>query len=121
MGGSLTFAKIARDARFGPWPGERDRSDTSLVKSSPKTFAPGSRKELPGSRRVPRRAGAWRKYLPWIIGGALLLAIIAGLWPKPIPVETARVMRGPLTVTVLEEGKTRIRHRYMISSPVGGF
>src|SRR5688500_2822753 len=54
-------------------------------------------------------------------GGGLLLAIIAGLWPKPIPVEMGRVTRGPLTVTVLEEGKTRIRHRYVISSPVAGF
>lgn len=33
----------------------------------------------------------------------------------------ARVTRGPLTVTVLEEGKTRIRHRYVISPPVAGF
>ena len=51
----------------------------------------------------------------------MLLAIIAGLWPRPIPVEMGRVTRGPLTVTVLEEGKTRIRHRYVISSPVAGF
>ncbi len=36
-------------------------------------------------------------------------------------VETATVTRGPLTVSVFEEGKTRIRHRYGISSPVGGF
>ena len=54
-------------------------------------------------------------------GGGLLLAIIGGLWPKPIRVEMSRVTRGPLTVTVLEEGKTRIRHRYVISSPVAGF
>ena len=31
------------------------------------------------------------------------------------------VTRGPLTVTVLEEGKTRIRHRYIISPPVAGY
>lgn len=33
----------------------------------------------------------------------------------------ASVTRGPLTLTVLEEGKTRIRYRYVISSPVAGF
>ena len=34
---------------------------------------------------------------------------------------SAVVTRGPLTVTVLEEGKTRIRHRYIISPPVAGY
>src|SRR5690606_39477532 len=30
------------------------------------------------------------------------------------------VNRGPLTVTVLEEGRTRIPQRYIISSPIAG-
>lgn len=63
----------------------------------------------------------WRKYIPHAIGGALLLALVAAMLPKPIEVETAQVSVGPLTVTVLEEGKTRIRHRYMILPPVAGF
>ncbi len=33
----------------------------------------------------------------------------------------ATVTKGPLTVTVLEEGKTRIRHRYVVSPPVAGY
>jgi HlyD family secretion protein len=36
-------------------------------------------------------------------------------------VETAVVSRGSLTVSVLEEGKTRIRHRFEISPPVAGY
>jgi HlyD family secretion protein len=35
-------------------------------------------------------------------------------------VEVATVTTGPLTVSVLEEGKTRIRHRFVISPPVAG-
>jgi HlyD family secretion protein len=58
--------------------------------------------------------------IPWAIGAALLAAIMWGLRPQPIVVETATVNTGPLVVSVLEEGKTRIRHRYMISTPVAG-
>jgi HlyD family secretion protein len=57
----------------------------------------------------------------YALGVVGLVAIIAGLWPKPTRVETGTVTRGPLVVSVFEEGKTRIRHRYTISPPVGGF
>jgi HlyD family secretion protein len=59
--------------------------------------------------------------MPYAMAAAILGAVVAGLRPKPITVETALVNRGPLTVTVFEEGKTRIRHRYVISAPVAGF
>lgn len=61
-----------------------------------------------------------RRWLPYA-GGALLLAlIVAGLWPRPLPVELATAARGPLLVTVDEEGQTRVRNRYVIASPAGG-
>jgi HlyD family secretion protein len=51
----------------------------------------------------------------------LLAALItAGLWPRPVPVELHEVARGPLRATIDEEGKTRIRHRYVVSAPVTG-
>ena len=61
-----------------------------------------------------------RRWLPWL--GALLLVglIIAGLRPRPVPVEITRVTVGPLRATVNEEGKTRIRQRYAVSAPVTG-
>jgi HlyD family secretion protein len=61
-----------------------------------------------------------RRWLPYL--GALLLValIIAGMWPKPTPVETTRVTLGKLRATVNEEGKTRIRQRYVVSAPVAG-
>jgi HlyD family secretion protein len=58
--------------------------------------------------------------LPIGLGALLLFALVSALRPKPTPVEVATVSTGPLTVSVLEEGKTRIRHRYMVSPPVTG-
>ncbi len=59
----------------------------------------------------------------WIIGLAVIAAtgIIVGLRPQPVAVETAAVKPGPLRVTVEEEGKTRLRNRYVIMAPVGGY
>lgn len=85
--------------------------------TSPSTSA-RTASDRPASR--PKRRGGFRKLLPLAIVAVLVVAIVGGLWPKPIEVETATVSRGPLTVAVLEEGKTRVRHRYMISPPVAG-
>jgi HlyD family secretion protein len=68
-----------------------------------------------------RRKGAWRKVLIYLGLAALAVFIITGLLPKPIAVDAATVTRGPLTVSVLEEGKTRIRNRYVVSPPVAGY
>jgi len=61
-----------------------------------------------------------RRWLPWAGAVVLLTLIVIGFLPRPIPVETTRVVKGPLRVTVNEEGKTRIEHRYVISAPVAG-
>jgi HlyD family secretion protein len=71
-------------------------------------------KRTNGNGRRPRR---WLPYAGALLLGAL---IVAGLWPKPAPVETARVSIGRLRATVNEEGKTRIRQRYVVSAPVAG-
>jgi HlyD family secretion protein len=59
------------------------------------------------------------------IGFILLALVIAGglglgFMPRAVPVETVAAARGPLQVTVEEEGKTRVRERYVISAPVAG-
>ncbi len=59
--------------------------------------------------------------MPYVVGAALLAVIVYGFLPKPIEVETASAGTAPLTVSVLEEGKTRIRHRFTISPPIAGF
>lgn len=64
----------------------------------------------------------WRKYKGWIVLGVVTLAaLVYGFWPQPVLVETVAATRGPLQVTVLEEGKTRVRERYVISAPVTGY
>lgn len=59
--------------------------------------------------------------MPWAVSLAVVAFIVWGLLPKPIPVDAAEVARGPLTVSVLEEGQTRIRNRYVVSPPISGY
>ncbi|MDI1338071.1 MAG: efflux RND transporter periplasmic adaptor subunit [Lacunisphaera sp.] len=61
-----------------------------------------------------------RPWLPYAGLAVLLVLLGLGLRPRPAPVETARASFGPLRATVSEEGKTRIKQRYVVSSPVTG-
>ena len=59
-----------------------------------------------------------RKRLPLLIGVLLAgLVFVYALWPAAIAVEVARAVRGPLRVTVDQDGKTCIRDRYVVSAP----
>lgn len=61
------------------------------------------------------------RILKWLIPLLALLGLLAwGFRPKPITVETGVVSRGPMSVTVDEDGKTRVRERYEITAPVAG-
>ncbi len=63
----------------------------------------------------------WRRRLIWF---TILLLIIAALFygfrPQPRLVEIAKAARGPMQLSVEEEGKTRVIDRYVISAPVAG-
>ena len=50
----------------------------------------------------------------------IALLFIYALMPSPVLVDTEMIGRGPLEVTVDEEGETRIREVYTVSAPVGG-
>jgi len=63
----------------------------------------------------------------WITRGSWLLlatlAIGALVWaflPAPVDVDVVAVARGPFVKTVDEDGKTRVRERYVISAPLAG-
>ena len=60
----------------------------------------------------------------WMIAGALvvaaLVAVSMALPASAIEVDTAAVARGAMRVTVDEEGRTRLRDRYIVAAPVAG-
>lgn len=75
---------------------------------------------LPSSPKRKPGAPAWRRRLPLAGAVALVALIVIGLWPRATPVEVAPVTRGPLVVTVDDEGMTRVRNRYVVSTPIAG-
>tara|TARA_R110002072_G_scaffold27431_5_gene89187 strand:- start:1040 stop:2245 length:1206 start_codon:yes stop_codon:yes gene_type:complete len=64
----------------------------------------------------------WVGRIALFVAGALVLGAIGyGFVPRPPRVEVASATRGLLQVTVREEGKTRVKDRYVVSAPVPGF
>jgi HlyD family secretion protein len=60
----------------------------------------------------------------WIvlIAGGLATAALLG-WafaPRPLEVEVATVSEGPFETSIEEDGKTRLRDRYVVSAPLSG-
>lgn len=64
------------------------------------------------------------KIIKRMLLGAVVAVVVAALYlafrPQPVAVDVAQVVRGPLLVTVDEEGRTRIRERYTVSAPLSG-
>lgn len=54
------------------------------------------------------------------VGIAIAAAIAWSLVPRPAPVETAVVRRGPLAVAVREDGRARVQDRYVVTAPLAG-
>jgi len=51
---------------------------------------------------------------------ALLGALVVVFRPQPVLVEVADVTRGRFEQTIEEDGKTRVRERYVVSAPLAG-
>lgn len=58
-----------------------------------------------------------KKVLLYIFPVALIAAFAIALRPSPLTVDLATVERGPLRVTLEEEGETRVRERFVVSAP----
>ncbi|MBI1313891.1 HlyD family efflux transporter periplasmic adaptor subunit [bacterium] len=65
-------------------------------------------------RRILKRM-VWFVVLSAVVG-----AIVFAFRPQPVLVDTTIVRRGALQVTVDEDGRTRIRERYIVSAPLNG-
>src|SRR5215510_15271568 len=51
----------------------------------------------------------------------VVIGIVAvAMWPRTLEVDVASVTRGPMRVTIDEDGETRVRDRFVVSSPVAG-
>lgn len=63
----------------------------------------------------------WSRFAWWGLGMAAVAVVLAvALWPQTVPVDRAEVVRAPMTVTIDEEGETRIRRRFVVSAPLSG-
>jgi len=55
-----------------------------------------------------------------LVAGLVTALLLVALWPQAVSVEAGAVARGPMVVTIDEEGETRIHHRFIVSAPVAG-
>ena len=63
----------------------------------------------------------WSTIAWWMVGlGVVGALFFVALRPVPVDVDVAQVVRGPMAVTIDDEGETRIRRRFVVSSPVAG-
>ena len=63
----------------------------------------------------------WMRIAAWTGAGLAVLAVLAWAFaPAPVAVEVAAVVRGAFKRTVDEDGKTRVRERYVVSAPLAG-
>lgn len=82
--------------------------------------SPNASSTPPWEAKHPKGRGLVRKIILWLIIAGVVGLVVMALQERPAEVETGTVARGPLTVYVSEEGKTRIRNRYIVAAPVGG-
>ncbi|MEN8712783.1 MAG: HlyD family efflux transporter periplasmic adaptor subunit [Arenicellales bacterium] len=54
------------------------------------------------------------------ISALIVVLLTWGFWPQPVFVEAIKAKRAALTITIEEEGRTRVVDRYVISAPVDG-
>ncbi|MGB5557591.1 MAG: HlyD family efflux transporter periplasmic adaptor subunit [Paracoccaceae bacterium] len=59
----------------------------------------------------------------WMTFGAVLLIAVGlayAFWPRPLMVDLGEVARAPMVVSVNEEGRTKVREAYVVSTPIAG-
>ena len=66
---------------------------------------------------------ARRSSRPVLIAAAVLLVgggLAWAFWPRPVALDFGAVTRGAMALTIDEEGRTRVRETYLVSTPVDG-
>jgi HlyD family secretion protein len=63
----------------------------------------------------------WRRFWFWLPAFIALAGVLAWLFrPQPVSVDLAQVVRGPLQVSVSDDGETRVRDMFVVSAPLAG-
>jgi HlyD family secretion protein len=80
----------------------------------------GSARRAGAPARSTRRkwAGVGRRVLTLLIAAAAIIGTVLVWMPQPVPMELTKAQRGPLLVTVDEDGRTRVKDRYVVSAPL---
>jgi len=86
----------------------------------PPTTAISSSK--PKNERAKKRSIArWaRRIVVTLLALGLVAALVVAWLPKPLVVDVAAVARGPMRVSIDEDGRTRVKDRYVVSAPMTG-
>jgi HlyD family secretion protein len=66
------------------------------------------------------RASSKRTLIASTLAVLLVVALLPLLAPQPVLVDLHRVTRGPMQVSVSEEGKTRLKDIFTVSAPISG-
>lgn len=63
----------------------------------------------------------WRQHPGILVTALIVLGLLAwGFWPRAVLVDTAAAVKGAFTVTIEEEGRTRVIDRFVVSAPLAG-
>jgi len=63
----------------------------------------------------------WTRRIGWVLAAVAAAGVLVWAFrPQPVAVDTAVVARGAFRKTVDEDGKTRVRERYVVSAPLAG-
>ena len=64
---------------------------------------------------------SWRRLWFWLPAFIALAGALAWLFrPQPVSVDLATAVRGPLQVSVSDDGETRVRDMFVVSAPLAG-
>ncbi|HKP59001.1 MAG TPA: HlyD family efflux transporter periplasmic adaptor subunit [Polyangiales bacterium] len=82
------------------------------------TFGTRERSALAPARPALRWARKLRAAALILLGLSVIVGLVFAWLPDPAPVDLATVSIGPMQVTVDEDGRTRVKDRYMVSAPL---